>query len=79
VYRWSIYDNARLPKQFLEEVGKSHKGALAERFIFGRFATVGTGSFQFDATVNVAEANLADLREFRMGSTSAGQTRSLPW
>lgn len=67
VYRWSIYDNPRLPKQFLEEVERSHKGALAERFIFGRFATVGTGSFQFDATVNVTEANLADLREFRYG------------
>jgi len=67
VYRWTIYDNPWLPKQFLEEIERSHKGGLADRFIFGRFATVGTGSFGFDATVNIGEASLQDLREIRYG------------
>jgi hypothetical protein len=67
VYRWSIYDNPLLPRQFIQEIERSHKGALAERFIHGRFATVGSGSFQFDATIHVKEANRDDLREIRYG------------
>lgn len=67
VYRWSIYDNPFLPEQYLEEIKRTHKGALAERFIYGRFATVGSGSFQFDATVNVAETDSKTLREIRYG------------
>jgi phage terminase large subunit-like protein len=67
VYRWSIYDNPLLPKQFIAEIERSHKGALGERFIYGRFATVGSGSFQFDATVHLREANRDDLREIRYG------------
>ena len=67
VYRWAIYDNPCLLKQFIEEIERSHIGGLAERFIYGRFATVGSGSFGFDSTVNVGEAKLQDLRTIRYG------------
>lgn len=67
VYRWSIYDNPKLPLEFLREVERTHHGGLADRFIYGRFATVGTGSMQFDATVNMGEADLKTLREIRYG------------
>ena len=67
VYRWSIYDNPKLPTEFLREIERTHHGGLAERFIYGRFATVGSGSMQFDATVNMGEADPKILREIRYG------------
>jgi len=32
---------------------QSHSGGLAERFIYGRFANVAAGSFQFDTSIHV--------------------------
>ena len=55
VYRWSIYDNPHLPKEYYAEIEASHSGGLAERFIHGRFAAVSSGSFAFDYTVHVVE------------------------
>jgi phage terminase large subunit len=53
VYRWSIYDNPYLRESYLREIEASHSGGLADRFIYGRFATVASGSFAFDYTVHV--------------------------
>ncbi len=55
IYRWSIYDNPYLPKSFIDAMVQSHTGGLAERFIFGRFANVGAGSFPFDSVLHVRE------------------------
>lgn len=55
VYRWSIYDNAYLPEDFIKDVERSHSGGLKDRFIYGKFATVSSGSFEFDSTVHVRE------------------------
>jgi hypothetical protein len=51
----SIYDNPYLPMSFVDAMVQSHTGGLAERFIYGRFANVGAGSFQFDTAVHVKE------------------------
>lgn len=55
IYRWSIYDNPFLPQSFIDAIVQSHTGGLAERFIYGRFANVGSGSFAFDTSVHVKE------------------------
>ena len=55
IYRWSIYDNPYLPKSFIQAMVQSHTGGLAERFIYGRFANVGAGSFPFDSAIHVRE------------------------
>jgi hypothetical protein len=67
VYRWSIYDNPTLPPEFLRQIERSHHDSLAERFIYGRFATLGVGSIPFDATVNMGEPDPKILREIRYG------------
>jgi len=55
IYRWSIFDNPFLPKAYIDSMVQSHTGGLAERFIYGRFASVGAGSFAFDSAVHVQE------------------------
>ena len=67
VYRWSIYDNPTLPPQFLRQIERSHHDSLAERFIYGRFAVAGVGSFGFDATIHVREIDPRLLKEIRYG------------
>jgi hypothetical protein len=67
VYRWSIYDNPKLPKDFVAEVEKAHTGGLAERFIYGRFAIAGGGSIPFDATLHMREIERSRLAEVRYG------------
>ena len=68
IFRWSIYDNPWLPTDFLRDVEAKHPGGLAERFIFGRFATMGGGSFPFDSSVHVRESlDKTLLKEIRYG------------
>jgi hypothetical protein len=67
VYRWSIYQNPRLTREYVDEMVRTHTGGLADRFIYGRFAVVGVGSFGFDATMHVREIDLGLLREIRYG------------
>jgi hypothetical protein len=55
VYRWSIFDNPHLTEKFRREIVRTHTGGLAERFIYGRFAEIAAGSFQFDSTVHVVK------------------------
>lgn len=53
VYRWSVQDNqANLPKGYIEDLLRSHTGSLAKRFIEGKFAPAGMGSFDFDSTTH---------------------------
>ncbi len=52
VYRWSLFDNPYLPRSYVRDVQASHHGSLAKRFIEGRFAPAGTGSFNFDSTIH---------------------------
>ena len=55
IYRWSIFENPTLPKEFTAEIVRTHTGGLADRFVYGRFATVGSGSIPFDSTKHVRE------------------------
>ena len=67
IYRWSIYDNPFLPKAFIDAMVQSHTGGLAERFIYGRFANVGTGSFPFDSSIHVREHSDVKSLKIRYG------------
>lgn len=67
VYRWSIYDNPALPSEFLRQIERSHHDSLAERFIYGRFAAVGGGSFPFDQNIHVREIQPDKIRKIRIG------------
>lgn len=59
VYRWSVHDNKEnLPKGYIEDLVRSHTGSLAKRFIEGKFAPAGTGSFDFDSTIH-------ELKQFK--------------
>ena len=54
VYRMSLYDNAEnLPPGFVEEMARTHTGALGKRFIEGLFVDMGAGAFAFDYSVHV--------------------------
>ncbi len=55
IYRMSIFDNPYLPKEYVDEVVKSHSGGLAERFVWGRFADVGVGTYPFDYSLHVID------------------------
>jgi len=51
VYRWTLDDNkANLPPGYIESIKRSHTGGLFERFVLGRFAAVGSVSFEYDST-----------------------------
>jgi hypothetical protein len=67
VYRWSTLQNPKLPKGYVEEMVRTHTGGLADRFIWGRFAAIGGGSFPFDQTVHVREIQLDQIRKVRVG------------
>ena len=55
IYRWSIFENPTLPKEFLAEIVRTHTGGLADRFIYGKFATVAAGSLPFDSSKHIRE------------------------
>jgi hypothetical protein len=55
IYRWSIFQNPTLLPSFIDEIERTHTGGLADRFIYGRFATVSSGSIPFDTTKHVKE------------------------
>lgn len=65
--RWSIYDNAKLPKSFIDEIVRTHTGGLADRFIYGRFAAVAGGSLPFDSSLHVRTADRGHLQFVRYG------------
>lgn len=67
IYRWSIYDNPFLSKAFIEAMVQSHTGALAERFIYGRFAQGAGKTFAFDSTLHVREIGKDLLTEIHYG------------
>jgi len=67
VYRFSTLDNPFLPKDYKEEMVKSHSGGLAERFIYGRFANAGSGSFPFDASVHIFDPDKSLLSGITYG------------
>jgi hypothetical protein len=68
VYRWSIFENITLPKEYIAEIVRTHTGGFYERFVHGRFATFGAGSFQFDTAEHVRELSDKQLvREVRFG------------
>ena len=67
VFRWSIYENEHLPKDYIRDVERGHHGGLAEQFIWGRFAAVGAGTIPFDYSLHVIEPgqfNKAIIREW---------------
>lgn len=52
VYRWGLWDNPHTSDRYKEEIVASHHGSLAKRFIEGKFAPAGMGSFDFDSTIH---------------------------
>ena len=61
VYRWSLLDNRpNLPKGYIEDIQASHTGSLAKRFIEGKFAPAGVGSFDFDSTIHELKEIMKD-------------------
>ena len=52
VYRWGLWDNPHTPERYKQEIVASHHGSLAKRFIEGRFAPAGMGSFDYDSTIH---------------------------
>lgn len=67
VYRWSIYDNPKLPEGFIDDIERAHTGALAERFIHGRFVPAGMGTFSFDYTLHVVDSLPERFKEVAYG------------
>jgi hypothetical protein len=67
IYRWSIFDNLTLSKEYVAEILRTHTGGLAERFVYGRFANVGAGSFPFDTSVHVRECLDVKVLKIRYG------------
>jgi phage terminase large subunit-like protein len=53
VYRWGIDDNPYLTDDYRKSVKRAHSGGLYERFVLGRFAAAGMGTFEFDSTIHV--------------------------
>lgn len=52
VYRWGLWDNPHTPERYKKEIVASHHGSLAKRFIEGRFAPAGMGSFDYDSQIH---------------------------
>jgi hypothetical protein len=52
VYRWGLWDNPFTSQRYKQEIVASHHGSLAKRFIEGKFAPAGMGSFDYDATIH---------------------------
>jgi phage terminase large subunit-like protein len=67
VYRWSIFDNPHLTKEYVDSIVRSHTKGLADRFIYGQFAQAGGKTFRFDSTVHVREITRDLLTEIRYG------------
>lgn len=61
ITRMSIYDNPHLDDVFLDDIKMSHTEGRAERFIYGRFAEIGIGSFEFDSTIHILKGELLKL------------------
>lgn len=56
VYRMSLLDNRdNLPASFVENILRTHTGALGDRFVKGLFVALGMGSFPFDYSLHVVE------------------------
>jgi len=56
VYRWGLWDNPHTSDRYKQEIVASHHGSLAKRFIEGKFAPAGTGSFDFDFKIHELQA-----------------------
>ena len=67
IYRASLFDNITLSPKFIAEIVRTHSGGLAERFIYGRFATVGGGSMPFDSSKHVFSLPPQHLRFIQYG------------
>lgn len=69
VYRMSIFENPHLTDDFRKAIIEAHTGGLAERFVYGRFANVESGSFLFDSTVHVlpSQSVPTEFKEIRYG------------
>lgn len=53
IFRWSIFQNPHLTKEYVRDIVATHHGGLAERFVHGRFAAVGVGTIPFDYSKHV--------------------------
>jgi len=68
VYRWGLWDNPHTPERYKQEIVASHHGSLAKRFIEGRFAPAGMGSFDYESTIHeIKKINKDILRDVVYG------------
>ena len=52
VYRWDIDANIYLTEEAKNRIKRAHTGGMYDRFVLGRFAAVGEGTFSFDSTIH---------------------------
>jgi phage terminase large subunit-like protein len=67
IFRMSIFDNPHLPQSYLDNMKQVHSGGLAERFLYGRFADVGAGTYPFDYSVHVMDAPMERIKSVVYG------------
>lgn len=68
VFRVSLLDNEEnLPEGYVENMLRTHPGALGDRFIKGLFVNLGAGSFKFDYTVHVLDKINQSMRRMFYG------------
>lgn len=67
LYRWSIFENKTLTKDFIDEILRTHTGGLRDRFVYGRFAAVGGGSIPFDSSIHVRDQDHRELHSLTVG------------
>jgi hypothetical protein len=53
-----------LGAETVDRIVKEHVGSEVERFVWGRFAHEGSGSFAFDAVMHVFEEKMIDGEEW---------------
>lgn len=68
VFRVSLLDNEEnLPEGYVENILRTHPGALGDRFVKGLFVNLGAGSFKFDYTVHVLKKIKQPIRRMFYG------------
>lgn len=55
VYTLTVFGNTHTSNEYKQDIIRGHTGNLADRFIFGKFAPVGVGSFNFDQRIHMLD------------------------
>lgn len=55
IYSWSVEDNPYLSEDYIQDVKDAHTGGYYDRFVLGKFAEVGIGTFPFDYNMQIVD------------------------